>query len=85
MRWIALALLGLFLVLAQKRVWCLRWLWCYGRGREMPAPIGWLPRRSGAGFEAHVRERDRESGSHRSNVRERRDEGRTRENGAAVF
>ena len=30
----------LLLVLLRKLCWCLRWLWCRKRGRELPAPIG---------------------------------------------
>ena len=37
-------------------IWCLRWLWCYYHGRETPAPISFLPRRTGERFDAHVRQ-----------------------------
>ncbi len=42
------------LLLLRKLVWCLRWLWCWKRGRETPAPIGWLPSRDGGRFNAHM-------------------------------
>lgn len=49
----------LFLLL-RKLVWCLRWLWCWKQGREVPAPIGWLPSRDGGRFAAHVEQRSEE-------------------------
>ena len=49
------------LLLLRKLVWCLRWLWCWHRGRETPAPISFFPRRTGETFDGHIR-RDREDG-----------------------
>ena len=40
--------------LLRKLIWCLRWLWCYYHGKEVPAPIATLPQRSGSRFERHV-------------------------------
>ncbi|MDD3346374.1 hypothetical protein [Oscillibacter sp.] len=54
MKWINLTLAVLLLVLARKLLWCVRWLWRYYHGREVPPPIGWLPGRSGEGFAAHI-------------------------------
>lgn len=48
------------LLLLRKLLWCLRWLWCWKRGKEPPAPIGWLPSRDGGRFAAHVEKRDKE-------------------------
>lgn len=55
-------LILLFLLLLRKLLWCLRWLWCYYHGQEVPDPIPFLPQRSGRGFEAHLgkNEDDRE-------------------------
>ena len=50
----------MLLLLLRKLVWCLRWLWCWKRGTDTPAPIGWLPSRDGGRFAAHVREHDKE-------------------------
>lgn len=50
-----LGVLVLFLLL-RKLIWCLRWLWCYYHGHETPAPISFLPRRTGALFSDHVRQ-----------------------------
>ena len=55
MELINLAGLLLLALLIRKLVWCLRWLWCYYHGRETPAPISFLPRRTGETFDAHVR------------------------------
>ena len=49
-----LALVIVLLLLVRKLIWCLRWLWCYYHGKEVPDPIGFLPQRSGAGFDRHV-------------------------------
>ena len=43
------------LLLLRKLVWCLRWLWCYYHGREVPDPISFLPRRTGEIFDGHIR------------------------------
>ena len=56
-----LFLVAVLLLLLRKLVWCLRWLWCWRRGRETPAPISFFPRRTGETFEGHIR-RDREDG-----------------------
>ena len=47
-------LLVLLALLLRKLCWCLRWLWCYRRGREAPAPIPFLPRQTGRVFEEHL-------------------------------
>ena len=54
-----LGVLALFLLL-RKLIWCLRWLWCWKRGEDTPAPIGWLPSRDGGRFDAHMQKRDGE-------------------------
>lgn len=51
------------LLLLRKLVWCLRWLWCYYHGRETPAPIALIPRRTGDTFAGHVRQAREESAS----------------------
>ena len=43
------------LLLLRKLCWCLRWLWCYYHGREVPEPISFLPRRTGEIFDGHIR------------------------------
>lgn len=55
-----LLLLVLLLLLLRKLAWCLRWLWCYYRGKETPEPISFLPRRSGELFRGHLPGRDDE-------------------------
>lgn len=60
MEFINILLLALLLLLLRKLIWCLRWLWCYHHGREVPDPISFLPRRSGETFSGHFRGRDRE-------------------------
>ena len=47
--------IALLALLIRKLVWCFRWLWCYYHGHETPAPIPFLPRRTGALFSDHVR------------------------------
>lgn len=57
MKWIRtfnIVMLLLLALLLRKLIWCLRWLWCYYHGQEPPAPIGWLPQRSGTQFDSHV-------------------------------
>lgn len=56
MELVNLAGLLLLALLLRKLAWCLRWLWCYYRGRETPAPISFLPRRTGERFDQHVRQ-----------------------------
>ena len=56
MELINVAGIALLALLLSKLVWCLRWLWCYYHGRETPAPISFLPRRTGETFEEHVRQ-----------------------------
>lgn len=56
MELINLAGLLLLALLIRKLAWCLRWLWCYYRGRETPARISFLPRRTGERFDQHVRQ-----------------------------
>ena len=51
---IKLALAILLVLLLRKLIWCLRWLWCYYHGREVPDPIGWLPTQSGRVFDRHL-------------------------------
>ena len=48
------ALILILVLLVRKLVWCLRWLWCYYHGREVPDPIGWLPAQSGRVFDHHL-------------------------------
>ena len=46
MMWVKLvnlALIVLLVLLLRKLVWCIRWLWCYYRDREVPEPIPFLP------------------------------------------
>ena len=49
-----LLLIAALLLLLRKLLWCFRWLWCYHHGKETPAPISFLPRRSGEIFEGHL-------------------------------
>ena len=56
MELINLAGLLLLALLLRKLIWCLRWLWCYYHGQETPAPISFLPRRTGEAFEKRVRQ-----------------------------
>ena len=49
-----LALVIALALLVRKLVWCIRWLWCYYHGREVPDPIPFVPRRSGKIFEEHL-------------------------------
>ena len=56
-------LIALLLLLLRKLIWCPRWLWCYYHGKETLAPISFLPRRTGEGFQGHIqrtKEDDRE-------------------------
>lgn len=55
MELVNILLTAVLLLLLRKLVWCLRWLWCYYHGRETPAPISFLPRRTGEVFEEHIR------------------------------
>jgi len=48
------ALIILLLLLLRKLIWCLRCLWCYYHGKEMPAPITFIPQQSGRVFDRHV-------------------------------
>ena len=48
------------LLLVRKLIWCLRWLWCYRHGREVPEPIGILPQQSGRVFDRHVQDTERD-------------------------
>ena len=56
MELVNLAGIALLALLLRKLVWCVRWLLCYYRGRETPAPISFLPRRTGERFDQHVRQ-----------------------------
>ena len=49
-------LILLLLLLLRKLLWCLRWLWRYYHGRELPPPISFLPQRSERIFEEHIRQ-----------------------------
>lgn len=60
MELVSVLLIALLLLLVRKLVWCLRWLWCYYHGRETPAPISFLPRRTGETFDGHIQRRDKE-------------------------
>ena len=53
---INILLIALLLLLVRKLAWCLKWLWCWHHGRETPAPISFLPRRSGETFDGHVQQ-----------------------------
>ena len=53
MELINILLAALLLLLLRKLCWCLKWLWCYYHGREVPSPISFLPRRSGDAFRGH--------------------------------
>ena len=55
MELINILLTALLLLLLRKLCWCLRWLWCYYHGREVPDPISFLPRRTGEMFDGHIR------------------------------
>ena len=55
MELINILLTALLLLLLRKLCWCLRWLWCYYHGREVPEPISFLPRRTGEIFDGHIR------------------------------
>jgi len=46
------------LLLLRKLIWCLRWLWCYYHGKELPEPISFLPQQSGRVFEGHLPRRE---------------------------
>ena len=50
------ALIIVLLLLLRKLIWCLRWLWCYYHGREVPEPIPFLPQQSGRVFDIHLHE-----------------------------
>lgn len=53
---VKLALVIVLLLLVRKLVWCLRWLWCYYHGKEVPESISFLPQQSGRVFEGHLPE-----------------------------
>ena len=61
-RIVNLALIIILLLVLRKLIWCLRWLWCYYHGREVPDPISLLPQQSGRVFDRHVQrvEEDKE-------------------------
>jgi hypothetical protein len=61
MKWIQGILLVLLLVLLRKLIWCLRWLWCYTRGKELPEERSLLPQQSGDLFEKHIRDKENRS------------------------
>ena len=53
-RCVNVALILVLILLVRKLVWCLRWLWCYYHGQDVPDPIGWLPSQSGRVFDRHL-------------------------------
>lgn len=55
MKLLKLLLATLLVLLLRKLFWCLRWLWCYYHGRELPENISFLPRQSGRVFLGHLR------------------------------
>ena len=67
MKWLNLGLTVLLLLLLRKLLWCLRWLWCYYHGKEVPAPISFLPQQTGRIFEHHIQEREEENDPHEPN------------------
>ena len=54
------ALIIVLLLLVRKLIWCLRWLWCYYHGKEVPDPIAFLPQQSGNVFKGHLPQEDEE-------------------------
>ena len=56
MKLLNILLLVLLLLLVRKLAWCIRWLWFYYHGKETPAPISFLPGRTGETFEGHIRQ-----------------------------
>ena len=61
-RCINAALIIVLLLLVRKLIWCVRWLWCYYHGREVPEPISFLPQQSGRVFDSHLpEENDKEA------------------------
>ena len=51
---INIVLVALLVLLVRKLIWCLRCLWCHYHGKEMPAPITFIPQQSGRVFDRHV-------------------------------
>ena len=51
---IQIALTILLVLLLRKLLWCVRSLWCYYHGQELPEPITFLPQQSGRVFERHL-------------------------------
>ena len=60
MKIINLLLVIILLLLVRKLAWCIRWLWCYYHGREVPDPISFLPQQSGRIFAHHVQNASKE-------------------------
>ena len=60
MKWLNVVLVVILVLLVRKLIWCLRWLWCYYHGKEVPEPISFLPQQSGRMFESHVRDTERD-------------------------
>ena len=60
MELINILLAVLLLLLLRKLCWCLKWLWCYYHGREVPSPISFLPRRTGETFRGHFQREEHE-------------------------
>lgn len=54
MKLLTLLLAVILLLLLRKLFWCLRWLWRYYHGKELPEPISILPQRSGRVFQGHL-------------------------------
>ena len=59
-RCVNVALILVLVLLVRKLIWCLRWLWCYYHGQEVPDPIGWLPAQSGRVFDRHLPQEETE-------------------------
>lgn len=59
MELVNITLLAVLFLLVRKLIWCLKWLWCYYHGQEVPDPITFLPQQTGEVFEGHIR-RDRD-------------------------
>jgi len=53
-RIVNLTLIVILVLLMRKLIWCIRWLWCYYHGREVPEPIPFVPRQSGNVFQRHL-------------------------------
>lgn len=54
MELVNIALLAILFLLVRKLIWCVKWLWCYYHGQEVPDPITFLPQQTGQVFEGHI-------------------------------